>query len=284
MSNYPSNYHAHDYNTLTAWIDGGRGIDRALANNTRAVRGVDEDGAQYAAIRYHRTEVVRFYEDGRTMFDSGGWRTVTTKERMNYARRFSVWQTKGKWYVEHKHKGARTHVLTDGIMFTKRGRAMNALDPQTAERKARADEKLRKKIRAYATDAAYDLWNKPRPANEMGDCFYCHMTVVSTGENLGDASKSDHLEHHLEEGYCPTSLYINAMKETKQREAGVAYDLGAEETDGEWLIGGSRSSPERVAEAIYRYIVRRLLPDHVTQGGTRPVGTQHEEGTFTGYW
>jgi hypothetical protein len=54
-------------------------------------------------VRYHETDVVSF--DASTIrLNSGGWRTYTTKARMNQASNqfglgYNVEQDKGQWYV-----------------------------------------------------------------------------------------------------------------------------------------------------------------------------------------
>ena len=57
-------------------------------------------------VTYASTVVVRASGDTVTL-DSGGWRTVTTKRKMNqasnqFALRFGVHQRKGQWYVDIK--------------------------------------------------------------------------------------------------------------------------------------------------------------------------------------
>lgn len=55
-------------------------------------------------ITYHGTDVVSAYPDGRIILDTGGWRTTTTKARMNQAASqfdlgFMVYQRNYRWYV-----------------------------------------------------------------------------------------------------------------------------------------------------------------------------------------
>lgn len=52
------------------------------------------------ALEYRRTPVLTFHRDGRVIARTGGWWTVTTKERMNRQRVANVRQIRGKWYVE----------------------------------------------------------------------------------------------------------------------------------------------------------------------------------------
>lgn len=58
----------------------GRPINtRKIANNTWLERR--PTGA--IAVRLHRTDVVTWLPSGHVRFDSGGWNTITTRERMN---------------------------------------------------------------------------------------------------------------------------------------------------------------------------------------------------------
>jgi hypothetical protein len=55
-------------------------------------------------VRYHSTDVASRHDDGRIVLRTGGWRTVTTKKRMNQALEvfgspYRVYQRKGEWFV-----------------------------------------------------------------------------------------------------------------------------------------------------------------------------------------
>lgn len=68
---------------------------RKLGNNTY----LERIAAGYAiSIRLHQTHVVTFHPNGSITLNSGGWRTVTTKRRMNQAGA-RVFQDKFVWYV-----------------------------------------------------------------------------------------------------------------------------------------------------------------------------------------
>lgn len=82
---------------------------------TRFVRGVATkvthtqiSHGEVTVVRYHDTDVVAF---GRNtiILDSGGWKTNTTKLRMNQASNeyhlgYQVFQLLGKWYVAYRGK------------------------------------------------------------------------------------------------------------------------------------------------------------------------------------
>ena len=55
-------------------------------------------------ITYHSTVVVAIEPDGGVTLDSGGWRTNTTKTRMNQASNqyklgYKVYQKTGDWFI-----------------------------------------------------------------------------------------------------------------------------------------------------------------------------------------
>lgn len=56
-------------------------------------------------VRLHSTVVVEMHRDGSYVLDSGGWQTVTTRDRMN---RFTppgvrVWQADHEWFVADRY-------------------------------------------------------------------------------------------------------------------------------------------------------------------------------------
>lgn len=82
-----------NYEKASQLLTGRNHDSRKLANNTYLVRAINA-----FAIRLHNTNVVTFYADGSVMFNSGGWRTSTTKERMNIGD-FQVCQKNYDWFI-----------------------------------------------------------------------------------------------------------------------------------------------------------------------------------------
>lgn len=69
-------------------------------------------------VYYHSTPVVTIYP-GSVVLNSGGWRTATTKTRMNqaanqFALGFTVTQVKGDWFVDTLDGRIP---FTDGMQF-----------------------------------------------------------------------------------------------------------------------------------------------------------------------
>ena len=83
---------------------------RKIAHNTHLHR-IDGDTI---AVRLHATDVLTLHRDGRAVLSSGGWRTVTTKERLNRYAPCRVYQQRGEWFVQH---GGATVPFHDGLQI-----------------------------------------------------------------------------------------------------------------------------------------------------------------------
>lgn len=68
---------------------------RKIGNNTYAEINVDGS----VGIWLHSTEVVTIHPDNTYTLRTGGWQTVTTKDRINQYFPGYVRQHKGSWYV-----------------------------------------------------------------------------------------------------------------------------------------------------------------------------------------
>lgn len=80
------------------------------------------DGA--LRVRYHTTDIVVVDSTGLITLNSDGWRTATTKRRMNQTANqcnlgFQVVQHKGEWFVQFYKDGRvyRTMRFQDGMTF-----------------------------------------------------------------------------------------------------------------------------------------------------------------------
>jgi hypothetical protein len=76
---------------------------RVLAKNTK----IESCGQDSVIVRLHGNAVVMLHESGKVALDSCGYKTVTTKRRMNQFLQanlpgYSVSQKKHVWYVSDK--------------------------------------------------------------------------------------------------------------------------------------------------------------------------------------
>ena len=102
MKATPTNFE-HASSLLRA-AKGGR---LRLGNNTYLEYVNPELADGFIGVRLHNTYIVRFYRDGRVTLHTGGYHTVTTKERINQFTSKRVYQKDHVWYVVgHTPEGA----------------------------------------------------------------------------------------------------------------------------------------------------------------------------------
>lgn len=173
---------------------------KPIANNTRVVKSGDD-----YAIRLHSTNVVTFKPGGAIVLDTGGWKTVTTKERFNSYSPARVYSDRGIWRVGSNGHSA---VFQDGFTINPDGSFSNCgPEDSTSELKA-----TKKAVSDYARGFIDKLFAGEIQTPSNGDCFYCLMREEKTGKPLGECTRNaSHIESHMEEKYFVPSLLVNAM-------------------------------------------------------------------------
>ena len=82
-----------DYATASATIKNRE--TKKVGNNTYLIR-IDPETI---GVKLHNTIVVKIHKNGTYTLNSGGWRTVTTKSRINEFCPVKVVQKKYEWFV-----------------------------------------------------------------------------------------------------------------------------------------------------------------------------------------
>lgn len=210
------------------------------------------------AIMLHATDVVTFTPEYAEL-NTGGWYTMTTKDRINGYSPLRIASDKGRWYV-YSNDWKSKILFHDGIRIAYDGTVLNP--PDTAEDEAAAKEAaaLKRRISKYAklcTDTLKD--GMPQPSG--GDCWYCYMHSEN-GASLGDAHEdTGHLLSHMEENYVVPSLLLNAVVEKGYGHPGVILHANEDGT-----MGGPFAFLQ--SRDIYTYLKRRLLPNET---GAKPM-------------
>lgn len=175
---------------------------KPLSNNTRLY-----NRGKYFAVRLHQTDIIEIHPDHYVLHD-GGWKTVTTKARINEYSPARVYTEKGIWYLPKNERfdNNRT-VYFDGIELYADGNPRNAKPDNgtTAKRKAKLDRTVARYIKGFLADIAANGLKDP----DNGDCFYCSFKEVGTGAAFGDV---DHIESHFDESYYVPSLLWTAVR------------------------------------------------------------------------
>lgn len=221
-----------------------------IDNNTYARLDVtDVDNAQPSVvIKLHATDIVTVMADGTITLDSGGWRTPTTKDRMNNILRkvgcdYQVSQDKSIWYISKDWRGAQ-YVYADDMTIKD-----DVLDGvgNVADNTARL-----KQIKKYVDGYMSALFTNELNAPSTGDCWYCAMRTED-GKTLGDVTNNNHILSHLDEMYFAPSLLVNASE--MYGISIVAKDVIARLWQGETTDGWSKDWAQRqIKPSLTRYL------------------------------
>lgn len=183
----------------------GSKSDRPIGSG-RATR-LQRRGADTIALKLHATDVVTYHRDGRIVLNSGGWRTVTTKERMNRFSPLSISQSKGHWGVvagpDFWSDPSQAVSYADGMTYHSDTGKFSGVGPDPAE-----EQKLRARLRKFAADYIKALKDGKVPEPSGGDCWGCHFRTEDSKGGMGN----DHILGHLKERYYVPSMITNAFK------------------------------------------------------------------------
>lgn len=210
---------------------------RKLANNTveyiypseggaiKDEHGTVVDYGIVACVRLHDTDIIKRFGDGTVRLDSGGWRTITTKDRLqNFmprgrsVPRVHVYQANSVWYVavlpapNRNCEERRVFFFEDGMQIAPDGSVWGA--QETGEHAERKRKRLKRRIQAYVGEYMKRLAAGKVPRPSTGDCWYCSMVDekgLTLGETSGTESQRDHLLKHMREGYYVPSMVVRAV-------------------------------------------------------------------------
>lgn len=76
----------------------------------------------HVVVTYRGTKIVERLPNGEIILNTGGWKSVTTKRKMNQAANqfgldYQVFQVKGVWYVGHGEAGGLRDFVGDVIVL-----------------------------------------------------------------------------------------------------------------------------------------------------------------------
>ena len=197
---------------------------RKLDNNTYLI--VHDD---HYAIKLHNTEIVKHFPD-RTEFYTGGWKTVTTKDRMNKFSRHCISQSGGVWYLDDC-------VFADGItVYSDCSVTGEGEDPKE-------QQKWRKAANQYAKDYVKALFAGEVPAPSGGDCWGCLFTTDTGETGIG---RDSHMQSHIEEKYYVPSILNRVAPRLSEYAKGVIGNI--------WNGYGTPATAGIVAHQIERAV------------------------------
>lgn len=215
---------------------------KPIANNTRLF---EVEGG--IAVRLHNTDILTFAPDGRVTYNSGGWRTNTTKDRMNTFGPARIGAADGLWWIHHYGSGDVHHYL-DGCS-TKDGRVLAAGDAGTA----RDEIALRKSVLKYAAGYQAALLAGKVKLPGSGDCLYCQAE-----QNPAAPRNPNHIRSHMDERYYVPALARNALNvfNSSPYQDAVLYQLMQGEKPAPSTMHASIA--KHIGKLIRRYVQRQL--------------------------
>jgi len=164
-------------------------------------------------IRLHDTDIMEFLPRNKVRLSSGGWLTMTTKQRLNnhLPRPLVISQDKRKWFI--RGEGGKEIPFFDGMVVPLDGKIAPSKKIQAKIRGEETKQKrLDKLVENYCKALRKQLRETGLPMPSGGDCWFCCLRNekgVSWGELSSD---TEHLMSHLKEKYIMGSLIFNAMQ------------------------------------------------------------------------
>lgn len=188
------------YNKAKELYESARNKDagKPYGNNTRIVKTEQGYG-----VKYHATVVVNVLTD-RWVLNTGGWQTVTTKQRINENAPVYINQEKHIWYID----GITPY--QDGIEVDRDGRILSEIDYSEVERQEQVLRKIKKYVRDFANHGVSD------PSG--GDCWICLGLIQNNGNPTC-------LQSHIDDSYYHGSLLVNALN-----HSGYISKIGLDKT------------------------------------------------------
>ena len=229
-----------DYQSAAEYL--GKKTDRPLEGRaTRLQRRSDST----IAIRYQSTDVITYHADGSIVLESGGWRSATTKARINEYTRARIIQTRGIWYLAAPGSWQPASLYYDGMIL---GRDGTPRDPKPIAEDA-SDRQLQRTISTYIKGFAAEITAGKLADPGPGDCWGCLFTAEDAKPDpaeRGQITGIDHLISHLEERYYVPSLAWRALVERQYGDPGFV-----------WQITKARKDPYHVTQALRAFFKLR---------------------------
>lgn len=253
------------YDDARKLLTGANGRERAtkkVGNNT--VARLDGDDV---VLRLHATDIMRWspvtaglgHPAGSELtLNTGGWYSVTTKQRMNhYGAPFQVWATNGTWMVS-AYLGNGTHTpavpFFDGMTLDTlhpidaMERLHGSPDAMRAAELLEADKAMKRRISGYVRGITADMLKGWVGESMAGDCLFCQLEWSNPDAGMGG---TDHLLSHIgagpdgmEEIYYMPTLTLSALREAGYPDPALIVSMGF---------------ADMVRRALKRYLAARLL-------------------------
>lgn len=210
-------------------------------------------------VKYHDTEILTYYPDGAIKVQSGGWYTMSTRDRIERFSGIRINQESGFWTIakmggKYGNTAVKPFVpYHDGIVILASGKAERVITDKQWEDYKKSVRLLRKRIGNYCLAFAdsmqkYRDRNGPEGYRPDSDVFHefavCDVVTEKFTEWMTD-------------GFYPVSLAISILEERfpDPRAESYIFDLLG--------MGYRDVQVERTGDlykTMYKYLKGRLTP------------------------
>lgn len=206
---------------------------KLLCNNTYLMARSD-----HYAVVLHNTAVVKIYPKDVYELNSGGWRTPTTKDRINQFSPVQISTVRGVWHFNG-------YVFEDGMRVDASGKPIGktiSLDDIKSKKDA-----LNKEVSNYVKRFIEHMKKEGLKDPDSGDCWMCGFFAKS-----GDVS---HLISHMEEDYFVSSLLYQALVERVAGKDKEPDDKAKQTIALRWYL--MKKDPRDASLLLRGYFTRR---------------------------
>lgn len=217
----------------------GKKESKKLENNTY----LERRNLNTIVVRLHKTDVVTYHADGSIELNTGGWKTSTTKDRINSYAPVVISQMQSVWYIS---KGKARMVFKDGMRITGRG----DLEGGDSIESVKTINEIKRKLKSYSLFLFQSLI--------AGKMTHCWMCFTASGED--EISKA-HLQTHIDKKEAPTEILLNmqqmfpGMPQTVEWFVSEHLQMSSKELEGRFYDGLAR---QVLTKNLARYLYRKF--------------------------
>ena len=159
-------------------------------------------------VKFWDTDIVAIDPQDTYTLHTGGYLTVTTKDRLNSLTPARIHADKGLWYIYEGRNWDNRKLFAEGVRIDTSGHVIDGAGEETLPAIMRKVDRL---VSKYIADYAAHVMRLGAPEEDTGGvCFYCQFGSPDTKEFGGF---SHYLEHFHEKYFVPSILKKAILEE-----------------------------------------------------------------------
>jgi len=175
-----------------------------------------------AVIRFWDTDIITISPDNVYTLNSGGYRTLTTRGRLNSFSPAIVIPDKGLWYVCDGQTATLRIIFADGIQVNCNGVVLGGEGSQELPKVLR---KVNRLVSRYIAGYAVDVMKNGLQEDTIRDCRYCLMKDINNPKDKEPMGYDHYLCHFEEKYYVPSILLKAVFEEVGYRSPALVWKM-----------------------------------------------------------